>query len=287
MRLVRGNLLWVVVLVVAIMAGFSQRLTVHTTMPTANVWDILVPVQADLYLVAYLFLPVWIFRLGVELPNRADETWLLRYGSRLRWLLRTGSWALGQAAMLLLVWLLACAIVAAGLPSATSWSHIADPDGNDVLLAALQRSDLGPLSSWALQWVAYLALLLTIFIVLAMTTLLTAKPWQRYLGSSPSPKPRWKVSRCSFSTSRSTPWTPPAPNSSRTCCATTAPQAAPSSSPATAPRTSIGLPTTPTASMPAASSPSTPGTDGSALTRSRFRPQNRPKIGPLPTSRLP
>ncbi|MFT4167232.1 MAG: hypothetical protein QM650_18510 [Microlunatus sp.] len=184
MRLARGGWFWVVVLAVAILAGLSQRITVNAILPAANVWDILVPVQADLYLAAYLFVPIWIFRLSIELPNRADETWLLRCGSRLRWLAHSGIWALGQAATLLLVWLVACLVLAAGLPWATGWSHTADPDGNAVLLASLQDAGLGPIPSWMLQWIAYLGMLVLIFTVLAVTTLVAAKPWQRYLAAA-------------------------------------------------------------------------------------------------------
>lgn len=184
MRTVRSSWFWIIVLAVAILAGFSQRLTVNATSPAVNVWDVLVPVQADLYLLAYLFVPVWILRLSLELANRADETWLQRYGSRLRWLMGTGRWAAGQAGALLLVWLAACLILTAGLPWATGWSHTAGLDGRDLLLEALQDRELGPVLAWGLQWVAYLGLLLTIFAVLALAALLTHRPWQLYLSAT-------------------------------------------------------------------------------------------------------
>lgn len=185
MSTARSGWFWGVVLAVAILAGFSHRLRVKATMSAANVWDVLLPVQADLYLLAYLFVPVWILRLSVELPNRADETWLLRCGSRLRWLAHTGAWALGQAGALLLVWLVAGLALSAGLPWATSWSHTVSPyDGHDVVLGSLQAAGLGPTPAWLVQWATYLGLLLTIFTVLAITTLLTVKPWQRYLAAT-------------------------------------------------------------------------------------------------------
>lgn len=184
MRPAASGWLWVGVMAAAILAGISQRLTVDATLIGPNVWDVAVPVQADLYLLAYLFLPIWILQLALSLPLRAHETWLLRCGTRLRWLMINGRWAAGQATGLLTAWLITSLVLAAGLPWSAGWSHPADPDSHQVLLASLQAGGLSPIVAWVLQWFAYLGLLLLLFGVLAVTTLLAPKPWVRYLAAA-------------------------------------------------------------------------------------------------------
>lgn len=179
----RSLWLWVAVLAVAILAGFSHRFGVASLTSSPNVWDVAIPVQADLYLLAYLFIPVWVVQLSLELPNLSDESWLVRCGSRLRWLTVTGRWAFGQATGLLVVWLIASLVLSAGLPLSPEWSHLANPDSPEVVIAALQTAGTGAIVAWGVQWLAYLGLFMAIFAVLAVANLALSRPSARYIAA--------------------------------------------------------------------------------------------------------
>ena len=168
----------VVVLGVLIFAAYRHRVQAEALDSAANVWDVIIPVQADLYLLAHLFVPVWVLQLARQLPDRTGEIWLLRFGGRVRWLLSQVRWAAGQAAVLLAVWMVGGLVLAAGLPWSTGWSG---PAAGDGVLHQLQAAELGPVATWGLQWLAYLTLFTAVGTVMAISALTLRRPSAHYL----------------------------------------------------------------------------------------------------------
>lgn len=183
MRINLVGWLRVLVLAVVIVAGFGHRVRAEAAQPAVNVWDVLIPLQGDLYLLAYLFIPVWILQLAGQLLDRAHETWLLRSGSRLRWLVHHVWWAAGQAAALLVPWLVGGLAVAAGLPLAAGWSKPTQLDAVSEVVASLESAGVAAAVAWGLQWLAFFALLTAVATVLGVAVLVFRRTWSRYLAA--------------------------------------------------------------------------------------------------------
>ncbi len=110
--------------VAAVLAAAMGALVRWERGPGGNVWDQLLGVAGNPYLVVYLLLP-----LSLVVAHRRGEVLgepglRLRYGSPLRWLVAVGSDSLRQVAPLSAVVMAAAVATSAGMVVATGWSAL-------------------------------------------------------------------------------------------------------------------------------------------------------------------
>lgn len=137
-------------------------------------------VSGDSYvLIPWLFM-AWIVGVATHLAGSTDSIVLLRYGSRLRWLLARGVVFVRDALLLVGVTVVAAAVTAPGLPLTPHWTQAPWGLIGNTLLESWSTSGVSPLVALLLQSVLTVCGLVAIAMMAAAVALSTSR--YRHLG---------------------------------------------------------------------------------------------------------
>lgn len=135
----------VIIVATAVLHNRSLAGTAAQAGAQPSLLEAVLNVSGDPYVLIPWMLMAWILRVAAHVAESTDPLVLLRYGSRLRWMLASVATSSRDAALLMGTTLLAAAVTSLGMPLKLHWSETPWEEVGNALLAEWTTSGMSPL----------------------------------------------------------------------------------------------------------------------------------------------